>query len=60
VRKSKEALNVANKKIGLDVNAEETKYIVLYRDQHAGQNHYICINNKSFERMEQFKYVGAN
>ena len=27
---------------------------------HAGQNHYIMTDNKSFERVEQYKYLGLN
>jgi hypothetical protein len=32
--------------------------MVISQDQNAGQNHNIKIDNKSFERMEQFKYLG--
>jgi hypothetical protein len=48
---------VANEKIGLGVNAEETKYIVMSRDQHTGQNHNIYVGNKSLERVQQFRYL---
>jgi hypothetical protein len=34
-----------------------TKYMVMSRDQNAGQNGYIQIGNKSFETVEQFKYL---
>jgi hypothetical protein len=33
--------------------------MIMSQDQNAGQNHNIKINNKSFERAEQFKYLGA-
>jgi len=29
------------------------------RDKDAGQNQFININKKSFEKMEQFKYLGT-
>jgi hypothetical protein len=41
------------------VNAEKTKYMVMSRDQNTGQNRYIHIGNKSFETVEQFKYLGT-
>jgi hypothetical protein len=40
------------------VNSEKTKYMVMSRNQNAGQNHNIKLDNKSFERVEQFKYLG--
>jgi hypothetical protein len=36
-----------------------TKYMVMSRDQNAGQNHNIKLDNKSFEGVEQFKYLGT-
>jgi hypothetical protein len=32
---------VASKKIGLEISAEKTKYMVISRDQHTGQNYNI-------------------
>jgi hypothetical protein len=34
-------------------------YMVMSRDQNVVQNHNIKIDNKSFERVEQFKYLGT-
>ena len=36
------------------------KYMVMSEDQHALQNHNICIGNKSFERAEHFNYLGTS
>jgi ketol-acid reductoisomerase len=38
IRKNIEALLIASKEIGLEVNAEKTKYMVMSRGQNAGQN----------------------
>jgi len=51
IKKNTEALIVAGKEIGREVNAEKTKYMVMSRDKNAGQNHNIKIDNKSFERV---------
>jgi hypothetical protein len=40
-KKNAEALEVTSKGIGLEVNAEKTKYMVMSHDQHAGQNHNL-------------------
>jgi hypothetical protein len=59
VKKNAEDLVVASKEIGLEVNAEKTKYMVMSRNQNAGHNHNVKIDNKSFERVEEFKYLGT-
>jgi hypothetical protein len=41
IKKNTEALVVVGKEIGLDVNAEKTKYMVISGNQNAGQNHKI-------------------
>jgi hypothetical protein len=45
----------ANKEVGLEVNAEKTKYMLLSHHQFAGQNHYIKTANRSFENAAQFR-----
>jgi len=53
------ALVAASKKTGLDIIAEKSMYMVMSRDQNAGQNHNIKISDKSSERVEQFRYLGT-
>jgi hypothetical protein len=59
VQKNTEALVAAAKEIGLEVNADKTKYMVMSLDQNAGRNQNIRIDNSSFERVEEFKYLGT-
>jgi GDP-D-mannose dehydratase len=49
----------ATKETGLELNAEKTKYMVMSRDQNPGRNRSIKIDNSSFERVEEFKYLGT-
>jgi hypothetical protein len=60
IKERTEALVVAIKETGPAVNADETKYVVMYRDQNAGRSQNIKIENSSFERVEQFKYFRTN
>jgi hypothetical protein len=49
----------AGKEVGLEVNTEKTKYILLSRHQNAGPNHDIKIGKRCFENVEQFRYLGT-
>ena len=49
---------MASKEIGLKVNADKTKYMVLTRDQNSRRGHNMKIDNRSFEMVEEFKYLG--
>ena len=59
IKKNTEALVIASKKTGLEVNAGKTKYMVMSSGQNEGQCHNIKTDNSSFERVEQFKYLGT-
>ena len=50
---------VASKDIRLEVNVDKTKHMVMSWDQNAGRSHNIKTDNSSFERVEQFKYLGT-
>ena len=52
-----ETFVVANKENGIEVNADKTKYTIIYRDQNAGRSHAIRTDNRSFERAKQFIYL---
>ncbi|KAJ4431175.1 hypothetical protein ANN_19772 [Periplaneta americana] len=49
----------ASKTIGLEVNPEKTKYIIMSRDENIARNGNIKIGNLSFEEVKKFKYLGA-
>ena len=59
VKKNAETLVAAAKEIGLEVNADKIKYMVVSRDQRAGRNHSVKIDSNSFEGVEEFKYLGT-
>ena len=59
VYKNAETLVAEAKEIGLEVNADKTKYMVVSRDQRAGRNHSVKIDSNSFEGVEEFKYLGT-
>jgi hypothetical protein len=59
VKKNAEDLLVATKEIGLEVNADKTKYMVMSRDRNAGRRHSVKIDNNSIEKVEEFKYLGT-
>ena len=60
VKEDAEVLVAATREIGLEVNADKTKYMVMSRDQNAGRIHSVSIDNNTFEWVEEFKYLGKN
>jgi len=51
VKENAEALIMASKESGLQVNADRTKYMVKPQDQNAEQSHSMKADNSSFERV---------
>ena len=52
VKENAEALVVATKETGQEVNADKTKYMIMSRDQNAGRSYSMKIYNNSIERVE--------
>jgi hypothetical protein len=48
----------ASKEVGLELNVEKTKYMLVSRDQNAGQNWGIKIGNRSFENVSVVQVFG--
>ena len=59
IKKNAEASVAAGKENGLEANASKTKYMVMPRQRNEGRRHDIKIENSSFERVEEFKYLGT-
>ncbi|KAJ4427529.1 hypothetical protein ANN_25177 [Periplaneta americana] len=59
IRENTGILLEASKEIGLEVNPEKTKYMIMSRDENIVRNGNIKIGNLSFQEVEKFKYLGA-
>jgi hypothetical protein len=57
IKKNTEIVNDASKEVGLEINVQKTKYMLLSHHLNAGQNRDIKIANRSFEILSQFKYL---
>jgi hypothetical protein len=58
IQENTETLLEANRDIGLQINAEKTKYMIMSCHLNSGQNQYIRIANELFENVAKFKYLG--
>jgi len=58
LHKNTTSLVTSSKEIDLEASTEKTKNMVMFQDQQAGQNHNIKTGNKSFQGVEQFRYLG--
>jgi hypothetical protein len=58
IEKNIKALLFASKEIGLELNADKSTYTVKSLDQNARRSQYLQIDNSSYDRVDEFKYVG--
>jgi len=52
-------LVAATRENGLEVSADKTKYMVMSRDQSAGRIQSVRTDCSTFERVEEFNYLGT-
>jgi hypothetical protein len=57
VKENAEALVVATKEIGLEVNADKTKEMAVFPDKNEGTSHNVKTDKSFFERVKEFKYL---
>jgi hypothetical protein len=55
IKENSETLLESSRYIGLEINAEKTKYMIMSRYPNSGQNQNIRIANESFEKVAKFK-----
>ena len=58
IKNDTEALVVASRETGLEVNADKTKYVVMSQDQDA-KSHNVKTDDSSFGKVEEFRYLGT-
>jgi hypothetical protein len=59
IKKNTRAPIYFSMKVGLEINIEKTKYMLLSHHQNAGQNRDIKITNRLYENVSQLKYLGT-
>jgi hypothetical protein len=59
IKENTETLLETSRDIGLEINAEKTKYMIISRHPNSRQNQNIRTANELFENVAKFKYLGT-
>jgi hypothetical protein len=57
IKQNTKTLLEASWDVGLEINAEKTKYMIMSHYQNSGHNQNIRIANESFENVAKFTYL---
>jgi hypothetical protein len=57
IKENKETLLEASRDIGIEINAEKTKYMIMSRHPNSGQDQNIRMANELFENEAKSKYI---
>jgi hypothetical protein len=58
IKENSEILLGASRDVGLEINAEKTKYMITSHHQNSEKNQNTGIANELFENVAKFKYLG--